>query len=641
MNSQSDEKNGQLLSVLAAWTVPFAIASLAFGTFLVIRNSAAGIPWTSPAIFCGGPAGVLIPGALVLGVIAYVLFNIVFKIRAFGRPALNLFIASWIAFSYVGYQIVREYRGADFLKFATGTTVGIVAGIISLMILRSSFAKIFSIVSLTLGFVAIAMGGAALYSIHSPGAVTVKAESNKPRDPRDFVPKFDPLPNPPKREKTEGRLFVVAVDGATWDKIDPLIQQKRLPNFEKLRKDGATARLRTILPTASPRIWTTIVTGHTPESHGILDFVSRRTKFLPTFSLKLQNRPLRALFAGLDLYTVIPVTSSFRRKKAIWNIASELKIPISVIGWWASYPAEPVENGWIVSDAVSAAWAKVLTGPREQLEERSLAATTYPEDLGTILAPLMRAPEEITRDELAKFMPVDDETWNDFNSATTVAKDSPLSIFRTAYVRDEFYVASAFQINSKYKPDILICYTRLTDDAGHFFWKYSEAEAAELGVEPKLIERYKGVVDKSYEWADAKVGMFMNLMAPNDTLIVCSDHGWERAERGKYHHSLAPDGIVAFYGAGVKSGYQFKDIPQEKSPHILDMGPTIYYLAGIPKGKDMPGRLLLEAFTFERKEKQIDTWETNRFGNEEGLEMFDSEAKRRELEELGYIGKKK
>ena len=41
-------------------------------------------------------------------------------------------------------------------------------------------------------------------------------------------------------------------------------------------------------------------------------------------------------------------TSTDRKKKAFWNILSDYDRRVAVIGWWVSYPAEPV-NGVVVA----------------------------------------------------------------------------------------------------------------------------------------------------------------------------------------------------------------------------------------------------------------------------------------------------
>src|SRR5207249_759516 len=102
------------------------------------------------------------------------------------------------------------------------------------------------------------------------------------------------------------------------------------PNLSRLIAQGVRARLKTIEPVLSPVIWTTVATGFLPSEHGILDFLATDTR------------------TGEK----IPVTSRQRRVKAIWNLLDEAGVPVGVIGWWATWPAESVD-GYIVSDRVA------------------------------------------------------------------------------------------------------------------------------------------------------------------------------------------------------------------------------------------------------------------------------------------------
>ncbi|MBI3817127.1 MAG: alkaline phosphatase family protein [Planctomycetes bacterium] len=613
-----------LRAAVAAWTAPFAATAIAFGTLLVYRNADAGIPWTSPAVFCGAPALALMAVGAAAGFLLYLILQL--AAPAANRIVAHALPAAFFAGSLAGYHSIREYELDAEWRWLGGIGCGAVFVMIAWLVARTAAARIVATALTALGGIAILLFAASLVTIYLPTADA--------SDPRDALPKVEAVKSPPKPDATAGRVLLLGVDGVTWDIIDPLIAKGQLPNFARLRKDGATARLRTFVPTASPLIWTTIATGRLPIEHGIGDFIVRSTKFLPTYSLELQNRPLRAMLSLFDLYAVSLVTSNLRTSKAIWNIASEVGLKISVVGWWATFPAEDI-NGWIVSDAASGEWVRRLMGRNEKLKNRT-RGTTFPEPLAAELAPLRREPSSITKDELARFIQMDDSAWSDFENARKIDKEQPLSVLHSAYLRDEFYVASSLKIDAGKKPDIVFCYTRLTDDFEHFFWEYSEPEAAELGKDPKLVARYKDTVAKAHVWADGIVGKFMERLGPKDVLIVLSDHGFERMSRGMYNHNNGPDGILAFYGGSVKHGFEFKE-----KPHVLDIGPTILYLAGIPKGADMAGRALREAFTLERAERTLPTWETARVGGRGIIDMFDADEKMRQLEQNGYLQKRK
>ena len=52
------------------------------------------------------------------------------------------------------------------------------------------------------------------------------------------------------------------------------MSEGKLPNFARLRQEGAYGRLQSSPPLLSPVIWTTIATGKTPDQHGIGHFVA-------------------------------------------------------------------------------------------------------------------------------------------------------------------------------------------------------------------------------------------------------------------------------------------------------------------------------------------------------------------------------
>jgi hypothetical protein len=69
------------------------------------------------------------------------------------------------------------------------------------------------------------------------------------------------------------RVVIVGLDGADWQVIRPLAEAGRLPAFERLLREGASGILRSMEPSASPSLWTTVATGVSPGRHGIHGFV--------------------------------------------------------------------------------------------------------------------------------------------------------------------------------------------------------------------------------------------------------------------------------------------------------------------------------------------------------------------------------
>src|SRR3954466_2921664 len=66
------------------------------------------------------------------------------------------------------------------------------------------------------------------------------------------------------------RVFVLGLDGATWDVLRPLVDQGALPHLTRLMEQGAAGTLRSVFPPLSPVAWTGVMTGKNSGKHGAL-----------------------------------------------------------------------------------------------------------------------------------------------------------------------------------------------------------------------------------------------------------------------------------------------------------------------------------------------------------------------------------
>ncbi|MDO8489630.1 MAG: alkaline phosphatase family protein, partial [Candidatus Omnitrophota bacterium] len=123
------------------------------------------------------------------------------------------------------------------------------------------------------------------------------------------------------------KILFIGLDGASWNVLDALLKEDKLPNIKYLASHGCRASVNTLEPMVSPLIWTSIATGKMPDKHGIMGFTAKQPK------------------SGIE----IPVTSNLRKAQAIWNILSYYKKSVGVFGYLVTWPAERV-NGCLVSD---------------------------------------------------------------------------------------------------------------------------------------------------------------------------------------------------------------------------------------------------------------------------------------------------
>jgi predicted AlkP superfamily phosphohydrolase/phosphomutase len=142
------------------------------------------------------------------------------------------------------------------------------------------------------------------------------------------------------------KLFVIGLDGASFNVLDPLIEKGYLPNLAKLIAGGARANLETTFPPITAVAWSSFMTGKNPGKHGIFEFVMREQK---------SHRQLA-------------VNASLRQGRAIWDILGEAGHRVIVHNFPCTYPPHPI-NGLLIADFMTPRDRRDFTYPASLLEE--------------------------------------------------------------------------------------------------------------------------------------------------------------------------------------------------------------------------------------------------------------------------------
>jgi len=403
---------------------------------------------------------------------------------------------------------------------------------------------------------------------------------------------------------------VLGLDGMDPRAVELLMSEGKMPNFAKLRKDGAYGKLLSSKPLLSPVVWTTIATGKKPDQHGIGHFVA------------------------IDEQTgeSLPVTSQMRRVRAVWDILSDAKKKVATVGYWATWPAAKV-NGVVVSDHL----CYHFLFPQGATGDAASLGLTYPPELLERIKPLVRRPADITPGEAATFVDVTPE-----ELARPFDFSDDLSHFKWALAAAETYRGVGLKIWREERPDLLMVYIEGTDSVAHLFGHLFRAGSlsGELAAQQAKFGR---AVEQMYLYADRVLGDYIAAMDSHTTLMVVSDHGFElgavqddpsktrdmRRVSEQFHRI---EGIVYLYGNHVRR-------LRLEEPKTLDVTPTLLALLGVPKAQDMPGRVLAEAIDVAVPGPEVATYETG--ARPRAAAAADAKVNpeiMEHLKSLGYLG---
>lgn len=260
-------------------------------------------------------------------------------------------------------------------------------------------------------------------------------------------------------------LFVLGLDGATFDLLNPWMAEGYLPTLASLAQNGATSELTSTLPPVTSPAWPSFMTGKLPAQHGVFDFFRR--------------------VPGREPHHTELINSTHIQSALFWDYLSEAGKTVGILNVPATHPPRPV-NGYLIPGLLS---------PDQ-------GATTYPPDL---------CDPYIT--ELGAYRLTPDLLYRPGNEASFIQQLHDITELQFRYAKRLWHDQPT---------DFFMLHILATDIIQHKLWKHMDA--SHPWHEPDTP--YKNAIRDLYVAIDRWLAELMEGFPAGATTLIISDHGF-------------------------------------------------------------------------------------------------------------------
>jgi len=284
-------------------------------------------------------------------------------------------------------------------------------------------------------------------------------------------------------------VLLIGLDGATYDILDPLMEQGAMPVLRDLIGSGAHATLQSTVPALTPPAWTSLVTGRGPGTHGIFDFFRKDDETSPLFRF---------------------LTSQDVACPPIWSSAHDQGRRSTVLNFPLTFPA-PRIDGHIVPGGFMP-WRQLRLGchPEGLFDRLRLLPSFNARELALDMTHEAKAIEGCTDAEY--------EPWVDMHIR-----------------RERQWVDIATHLRAIEPSQFTALLFDGTDKIQHLCWRFLDPSLTS-GLKEPWERRVREKVREYYCQLDALIGELRDHFA-DATIIVASDHGFGPQVRTFYVNS--------------------------------------------------------------------------------------------------------
>lgn len=267
-------------------------------------------------------------------------------------------------------------------------------------------------------------------------------------------------------------VWLIGLDGASFDILQPMIDAGRLPVIAGLMARGTAGILKSNVVPFTPQAWATVITGTNPGGHGVFGFVRQMPGRPPEF-----------------------LSSKTMRGERLWALFSRRGLKNLIVNVPLTYPPEPL-NGMMITGMMTPSEASQFTYPPELKDRITREWPGYRVD---VRASIDKSRNLAFLDEL--------------EAALEVSVDLMAALVKEV------------------EPDFFFPVFVLPDRIQHVFGHLIHPASA--AYDGETARKWRPRIWDSYTKLDAALGRLLAMAPPEANVLFISDHGFTM-ERGGF-----------------------------------------------------------------------------------------------------------
>lgn len=263
------------------------------------------------------------------------------------------------------------------------------------------------------------------------------------------------------------KVYVLGIDGGTFDLITPWVKSGKLPAFERIMRQGVHGELESTILPYTPQAWTSFMTGTNPGKHGIFGF-SRHSK---------------------GKYGVEFINAKARMQPALWEIINQHRMSTGVFNVPMTYPPEMID-GFMISGMDAPIADESIAKPKRLFHEVEKNCGKY-----------------IVESDAARIF------------RTGKLQEAFLELKNFLIYQHKV----AVYLYKKYECDFFMSVFSAVDRVQHLFWHLMDS--AHLLYDERLAAEHGKAIYEIYRIQDEILSDILSSIKNDTTVLIMSDHG--------------------------------------------------------------------------------------------------------------------